>query len=156
MGLQEAIRTEPVSKLPLRELTAVESTATIRQAIARMRQKRVGCVIVVDQEGKPMGKFTERLLTRLLLNDPHALDHPVGEHMVEAWGCVKLTGPILRVIQLMQRHDLRFVCVVDEAGRATALTGQRGVMEYIADHYPRQVLAHRVSSRPDLQAREGA
>ena len=80
----------------------------------------------------------------------------MGEHTVEAWGCVKLTDPILRVIQLMQRHDLRFVCVVDDAGRGVALTGQRGVMEYICDHFPRQILGSRVSARPYLREREGA
>ena len=53
-------------------------------------------------------------------------------------------------------HDLRFVCVVDETGRAVALTGQRGVMEYIAGHYPRRIWPSRTACRPYFQTREGA
>ena len=156
MGLQEAICTVPVSELPLRELAAVPAAATVRQAVAEMRGKRVGCAIVVDQMGKPIGEFTERLLTHLLLEEPNALDQPVARHMVQVWGRVTLATPIVRVIQLMQRHDLRFVCVVGETGRAVALTGQRGVMEHIASHYPRQVWASRTDCRPYFETREGA
>ena len=156
MGLAENILREPVSKLPLRELAAVRDSDTIAEAIRAMHDGRVGCVMIVDQDHVPIGKFTERLLTALLLRDAHAIERPVRQHMVEARGCVRLTDPILRVIQLMQRHDLRFVCVVDDTGRAVALTGQRGLMQYICDHFPRQILASRVSVRPYLEERDGA
>lgn len=156
MSLRQNILNEPVSRLPLRDLIAVEPTTTVRRAITMMRDKKLGCVIVVDGAGKPVGKFSERQLTRLLLNDPDGLERPVGECMAQDWRCVTLTDPIARVIELMKEADLRFVCVVDQNGRAVALTGQRGVMEYIAEHFPRQVLASRVSNRPYLEQREGA
>ena len=54
MGLAENIVLEPVSKLPLRDLTTVRADATIATAIRAMHDKRVGCVMVVDQNDAPM------------------------------------------------------------------------------------------------------
>ena len=49
-----------------------------------------------------------------------------------ACGCVR--EPVFAVLKGMQVEDVRFVVVLNEAGKAIALTGQRGLMEYIADH----------------------
>ena len=50
MGLLENMRNEPVSQLSLREPATAPPDATIRQAIERMREKKLGCVIVVDDD----------------------------------------------------------------------------------------------------------
>ena len=71
--------------LPLLSLITVDRTTTVRQAIALMREKRLGCVVIVDEDGRPMGKFTERLLINLLLEHIDGLDRPVIEHMAAAW-----------------------------------------------------------------------
>ena len=43
----------------------------------------------------------------------------------------------------------RFLCVLDEDGRTrVALTGQKGLSEYIADHFPQQVMVQRVGGKP--------
>ena len=55
MGLREDILNDPVSALELRELAAVKRTTTIRDAIGLMRENRVGCVVVLDDEGRPLG-----------------------------------------------------------------------------------------------------
>ena len=85
MGLREHILNDPVSMLELRELIAVPQGTTVRQAIALMREKALGCVVAVDEQGKPVGKFTERVLVKILLKGPDALDEPVESHMARAW-----------------------------------------------------------------------
>ncbi len=155
MGLQQDILNQPVSQLELRELIAVDRQTTVRQAIGQMQDRKLGCVVIVDQEGRPLGKFTERLLVKLLLDHPDGLDHPVGKHMAEAWAFVQETDPIAVLIDCMKSKKLRFVIVLDGQGRAVAVTGQKGVMEYIVDHFPRQVRAQRMSSEFFSGQREG-
>ena len=46
--------------------------------------------------------------------------------------------------------------VLDNDGKVIALTGQKGLMEYIADHYPGQIMVQRVGVPPYSQSREGA
>lgn len=155
MGLQQDILNQPVSELELRDIIVVDRHATVRQAISLMRQKRLGSVVIVDEQGKPLGKFTERLLIRLLLNHPDGLDQAVCDHMASAWAYVEKTDPIAKVIEAMESKKLRFVIVLDENGRPVALTGQKSAMEYIVDHFPRQVRVQRMSSEFFTGQREG-
>ena len=156
MGLRENILSHPVSQLELRPVIAVKPTDSVRQALQQMRDKRLGCVVIVDQDNRPLGKFTERLLIRLLIKDPAALDEPVGDHMAHAWGSVKSGDSIARVIECMEEKKLRFVIVVDDQGRPIGLTGQKGVMEYLVEHFPRQIKVQETGSKLYMDDREGA
>jgi len=156
MGLHENIATEPVSELPLREAIILAPETTVREAVGRMCGKRLGCVIVAREDGTPVGTFTEEVLMRLLINVPDALEETIGDHLTTTWACVKTTDPISAVLNAMQSKGLRFICVTDESGRATALTGQKGLMEYIAEHFPRQVMVQRVGVKSSTERREGA
>jgi CBS domain-containing protein len=122
-----------------------------------MRLKRLGCVMVVDNQGKPLGKFTEHRLLVLLAEDSQALIRPLKDVMITDWAEVKLTDPIAKVLDAMQHRGMRFVVVVDDKGKAIHLTGQRGMMEYIADHFPRQVKVHMIDdAKLYMDQREGA
>ena len=157
MGLQNNIQSERVARLPLREGIIVAADATVRSVMDRMRQRQLGCAIVVDPDGRPLGTFSERTVIELLLQQPDQLEQlTVGRALDEAWYQVRNTDPIVAVLDLVQQQGARFVCVIDEQGRAVGLTGQKGLSEYIADHYPQQVMIQRVGGRPGQLAREGA
>lgn len=156
MGLQENMSSEPVGELPLREAITVDPGTSIREAVEMMCAKRLGCVVVVREDGVPIGTFTERVLIRILAETPAALDEPVASHLSVRWACVKTTDSISSVLNAMQSKELRFVCVTDAAGKVQGLTGQKGLMEYIAEHFPRQVMVQRVGIKPSTEQREGA
>jgi CBS domain-containing protein len=156
VGLQENIRTEKVRQLALREAIMIGPDLSIRDVVLKMREKSLGCVIVVDDDMKPLGMFTEAMLRHLLVEDPKAVDDRVDAHMVREFPCTTLDDPILTVLDAMQSAHHRFVVVLDEDGRVTALTGQKGLMEYIAEHFPRVVLTQPVGVKPPLEQREGA
>lgn len=156
MGLRQDILSDPVSVLELRQLIAVKPGTTVRSAIKLMHQHRLGCVVVVDDNNQPMGKFSERLLIKLLVTDPDALDQDISEHMASTWAIVKQSDPIAKVIECMEADKLRFVVVVDEHGHPVGITGQKGVMEYIAEHFPRQVKVQETEAKLYMDQREGA
>lgn len=156
MGLYENIRVEPVSRLALREPVVVGRDATVRDAITRMRLQKLGCAIVVDDERKPVGLFAESRLTRLLNTTPAAIYDPILEHADPKWPTVKLSDPISRVIAALEQENVRFLIVVDDQGRLAGLTGQKGLMEYVAEHFPRQVNVQRIGGSPYPAEREGA
>lgn len=156
MGLRQNIRQEPVTSLALREAITTSPSTPVREAVATMKKKQLGCVIVVNAQNEPLGTFTERSVVTLLHDNPQAFQTGVvGDYLDPKWTLVCQGDPVLEVIKGMQIEDVRFVVVVDEQGRAVALTGQKGVMEYVAEHYPQQVLVQRVGSKPPAY-REGA
>lgn len=49
------------------DVITIEAQATVREAVELMNKNEIGCLIVVDKEGKPVGILTERdLLKRVL------------------------------------------------------------------------------------------
>lgn len=157
MPLEHNLAQEPVSVLRLREAVKVRPTTPARDAVAQMRARRLGCAIVVDDSDRPHGVFTEQSVINLLRSRPRDWgDQPVQGYMDPCWASIRQTEPIGNVIATMQADDLRFVVVVDAEGKAVALTGQRGVMEYIAEHFPRQVMVQRVGGHPYFATAEGA
>lgn len=157
MGLQQNFQTEPVSRLSLRDPITVSPNQTLRDAIEKMREMKLGCAIAVDDEHKPLGIFTESKLTQLLAEfGSHVVDETIGAHMTQPCPWVELTDPIVYVLDAMQLKNLRFMCVVDAEKRLVGLTGQKGLIEFVADHFPGQVMVQRVGGNPYPAEREGA
>jgi CBS domain-containing protein len=157
MGLREDIMNETVDQLPLRRAVTVTPQTSTAQAIQLMRESKLGCVFVADEQGRPTGKFTERQVLKLIC-DCVPLDEPVSKHVVPIPQCgfVKMTDPIVKVLHGMLQTRLRFVCVIDDAGKVIALAGQKGLMEYITEHFPRQIKVQMMTSKLHMNTREGA
>lgn len=156
MGLRQNILNERVSELPLRELIGIQAETTVREATAVLQAKKLGCSVVVDENGRPLGKFTERCLIQVLTENPNGLDGPVKPYLIESPARVTMTDPISEVIEQLQASDERFVIVTDDQGKPVGITGHRGVMEYIAEHFPRQVKVQLMESKLYMNEREGA
>ncbi len=155
MGLRENLLTESISQLPLREAIVVDPAVPICDAVMLMRNKRLGCVIVAEEDRIPIGVFTERELVQLLVRDASLLDEPVRSHLVSSWAIVKQSDPIAKALEAMQNDCMRFVCVIDDGGQAVALTGLKGLMEYIVEHFPQAVLTQTPGTKT-VKEREGA
>jgi CBS domain-containing protein len=156
MGLKENLRKDRMDQLHLREAATVPLTASVRDAVQLMRNKNVGCAVVVDDDRKPLGIFTESMLTETLSHRPKSLDEPIEAHMADRCPWVRTTDSVAELLEAMQLKNVRMVCVVDEQGRVAGLTGQRGLMEYIAEYFPGHVMVQRIGLTPYFSEREGA
>ena len=156
MGLFENMNEETVSNLNLREPVLVKPEQKVRDAVQAMRDESRGCAILVDEDRRPVGMFTESMLTQMVSTMPSALDDPINKHAATHWPQVSLSDPINSVLDALEMKNSRFLSVVDDEGRITGVTGQKGLMEYVADHFPGQVMVQRVGHKPCMYAREGA
>lgn len=156
MGLQENLHQDTVEMLEVREAITVTPASSVRDAVTQMRERDLGCVIVVDADRKPVGIFTESMLTVMLAGDPQQLDEPLQKHMAQQVPWVRNSDPVADVLEAMQLKNIRLLCVVGDDDRVIGLTGQRGLMEYIAEHFPGDVTVQRIGMPPYLADREGA
>jgi CBS domain-containing protein len=156
MGLFEDFQNDTVATLNLREALTLSPDQSVRTAIEAMREKHLGCAVVVDENGRPLGLFNEVMIRASLVKNPSFVDEPLRGHMFEPVPCVTLDEPVAAVVAAMQRRNTRFVCVVDDEGKAVAMTGQLGLMEFIAENFPRQVLVERIGQTGYPDAAEGA
>jgi predicted transcriptional regulator len=156
MGLREDILNRPCSSLPRGKLLTVPLSMSVRDVVRRMVDEDMGCAFVVDGDHKPQGKFTERELIKLLSDGKPFWDDPIEKYTAQYWACIRHDEAIAMVIHKMRHHGLHHVCVVDDAGRAVAHIGQRGVMEFLAEHFPRAVKSQLMETKLHMDQREGA
>lgn len=156
MGLQENIKREQVRQLEIRDAVCVAPTTPLREVISKMCDQNLGCAIIVDEDRKPAGMFTESNLTEVLAHGAYSLDDPIEQHMARRCPWVRDTDPVSDVLEAMQLKNMRLLCVVDGEDRVVGVTGQRGLMEYVAEHFPGQVMVQRIGLSPYLSDREGA
>lgn len=156
MGLYENMRREPLGTLSVRSVVTIDADATVRRACEIMRDADLGAVIVTDDGGVAVGMLNEKHLIRLLADRPEAIERPVHESMTTNLTRVRADQPIAELVAVMQDARLRWVCVVDDAGKPIGLTGLRGVMEYVVEHFPHQIKTEPITSHVTSGQREGA
>ncbi len=156
MGLREDILKDPVASLEMRAALTATGDETIRQVAKRMRTTHLGCAIVVDGDGKPVGKFTERLYAKLVAANPAAAGDPVAKHMYHDPDAISQDASVSEMVTMMQAKSLRYICVTDGNGRVIGLTGQKGLMRYIAEYFPRIVMVQRMRPLVGMDQPEGA
>lgn len=153
VGFRDNLDADAVTDLHLRDAIVVPPGTSVRETARQMRAKRLGCAFVTDESGRPRSIFTERLLVGLLARNVN-LDDPVSQHATSSCCVISESAPIAELVRLMESHDVRYVGVADSSGRLTGLTGQRGLMEYVAEYFPRQVMVARTGMKSTQ--REGA
>ena len=148
----------PVRSLALRELVTAKFDTPIRMVIEKLQSKGLGCAVIVDETGRPLGLFTEKGVTRGIQHNPDFFDQSSGQHLDPVWERVSLTDPISAVLDAVTHRGLRFLCVVDSEGQAVGLAGQKGLLEYFAEYAPRhvQTTTERIGSEGLHSVREGA
>ncbi len=157
MGLYENIMNQPITSLALRPLIAVRAGATVHDAVDLMRLRRTGCVIVTDASSRPVGMFNERLMTRLLCKPGASTEDAIDKHMTPSVVTVRQEDLVIDMLRTMQEKNARWVCVTDSNGRAVAMGGLRGLIEYMVDHFPHQVFVEPLTGTSiGIEDREGA
>ena len=156
MSFRQDIELETVASLPIRDAIIASPHTLVRAAVAMMRNRSLGCAVMVDHGRRPSGIFTEHSVIDVLVKNASLDDSPICNFADPNFIDVKLSEPILRVWEAVQLAAARFVCVTDDSGKVIGVTGQRGLAEYVADYFAGQVAVQRLGSTPWMRQREGA
>lgn len=156
MQIQKELGRELVRALPLRNAILIEPYTVVRAAIAIMRTNALGCSIIVKPGRIPTGIFSERSVLDVLVQGASLDSRPVCEFADKNFVCVSEDEPIASVWDAIQTKGARFVCVTNGDGKILGLTGQRGIAEYFADCFAKQITVQRLGEKPWMCEREGA
>ncbi len=115
----------PLGSLIRRQPVTVPLSATVRQAIRIMDEKRIGSIIVADETGRlPLGIFTLRDLLHRVALPGCTLDLPIAAVMTAGVVTVKPQTTAYQAALIMGRRGLRHLLVVDEAGSLIGIVSQ--------------------------------
>jgi len=136
--IEEILRNDSIRSMEIVPIPSVPGTTRLRDVIAIMQKRRVAAV-VVTHERRVVGIFTERdLLNRIVglsLNE----DLPISDVMTRDPKTLSSDDRIADAIRLMTEQGYRHIPLVDRDGRDVGLVSARDIVEFIAQHYPKEV-----------------
>lgn len=128
--------TQPLLQLRPRVPEQVEHGATLAEAIARLKGRNVGCVLVTGHGGELAGIFTERDVLYRVAGLIDNLDGvPVESLMTPQPTTLKPSDPINRALHLMAIHGFRHVPLVDEDGCPVGIVSLRDIIEFMEKNF---------------------
>lgn len=111
-----------VGRLCTREVHLVESNEPVCEAARRMRDRRVGTLVVVDAVGRPRGIVTDRdLVVRGLAATAFRPNLPVERVMTTAILTAPEATPIEDALATMRASRHRRLLVTDAEGRLVGM-----------------------------------
>ncbi len=108
-------------------VVTVREENMLADVVDKMKNAQISCIVVVDDEHKPVGIITERDLVRLLgevLEDNSDANTKVSTFMSGPPIAVSATTPLFDALVLTQGRNIRHLPVVDDKGFL------RGILSY--------------------------
>jgi CBS domain-containing protein len=123
-------------RICLREEDIAEPRESVFEAARRMRERRVGTLVIVDDVGKPIGLVTDRDIALRVVavgGDPRAMS--VGEVMTENPKTVSESAPIESALSLMRSGSFRRLPVVNQDGKLVGILSLDDVLGLLAEEF---------------------
>jgi CBS domain-containing protein len=128
--LEESISRHTIRVLSPKPAITVPATCTVRDAIATMVQKNIGCLLV--ETGKSLvGVFTERDVLNRVSSDLKALDAPVSEYMTPKPATIRRQDSIAYALHSMDIGGYRHLAIVDGSGTPTGILSVRDILRFL-------------------------
>lgn len=129
----------------------VASGTSVGQVIQVMRRERAACVLIGEPD-RVAGIFTERDLLTKIIGASVDDAQPIDLFMTPAPKMLGLDDSIADAISVLHEGGYRHVPLRDAQGRVTGIMDVRHIIEFLAEHFPDEVL----NLPPRLHQRMGA
>jgi CBS domain-containing protein len=120
-----------VSEIMSTPPATINAASSLQSAVELMWVKKVGSVIVVDQQGRVSGLITEKdVIYAAAKGMLKKKEEPSAETiMAKNVVCVKKEDDLKAVIEKMRAHNLKHMPVVDNDNRPIGMVSLRDVLD---------------------------
>ncbi|MCC6670779.1 MAG: FAD-dependent oxidoreductase [Planctomycetes bacterium] len=126
-GVPRELMERPVREVMVSPVVSLPDSATLRDALELMSREPFHCLPLVDAAGRLVSVATRNDVYGALLGSVD-LARPLLQDCAEVVRCVTPAEPVERVIELMRRHDVQYVPVVDDSRRLVGIVSVRDVV----------------------------
>ncbi|MFN3804590.1 MAG: CBS domain-containing protein [Pyrobaculum sp.] len=120
-----------VSDVMVKNVVTVTKDDRIKDIAAKMYENKVGSVVVVNEEGRPVGIITERDMVYACARSLTP-DTPAWMVMTENPIAVNENELITAAIEKMRNLDVRHLPVVDAGGKLVGIISFRDIVDVVA------------------------
>jgi CBS domain-containing protein len=124
---------QSVGLLNPKALLTIPDNAPVIEAVRLLQKNKIGCVVVVDGQGKISGIFSERdVILRLLKDDLAVANEPVAAFMTPHPQMIEMTSTIAYALNLMCAGGYRHLPITDEEGYPVGIISVKNILDHIA------------------------
>jgi CBS domain-containing protein len=138
MELARNLLVESVSRLWLAPPLCLSPDESVADAVERMRQLKVGYVLVC-RDGRLDGIFTERDLLQRVLAPARGLDMSLSAVMSTNVVVVRPPESIASALRRMEKGGYRHLPVLDADNRPIGVLSVKRLIQYLVEHFPSTV-----------------
>jgi CBS domain-containing protein len=119
-----------IQEIMCKEVITAKEDISIQEAIQLLNDRHVGSIVIIDEEEKCRGIFTERDAIRVVANK-FALDQPLSRVMSQHVVWVSLEASYDEAKSIMIAHNIRHLPVTDQTGKLIGLFSLRAFFDEI-------------------------
>lgn len=126
-GLAETSEPQEIAR---QSLVTMPTETLAREAAIRLRSKRIDCIVVVDGEGKPIGKLTDSDIRDRFIEGAISSEATVGDLMFVDLAFAKPGDSTGKLLVRLTRAGKRFLVVTEDGtadSRALGLVTERNI-----------------------------
>lgn len=138
--LDEQALHEPISILSFTPALCVRPETSVSAAVNLMQGEGIGGILI-EQDNRLVGIFTERDLLNKLIGSDQDLDHtPVADVMTANPEALPVDADIAFALNLMGEGGFRRIPLVDDDDRPVGILSVKHIISYLAEFFPQDVL----------------
>ncbi len=104
------------------DIPLVEKNATMKEMILTMTSKRLGCVVIKDEQGKTAGIFTDGDLRRLAEQNESIFGYKAEDVMIKkSPKTISQSAVLDAALAIMEKHSITQLPTVDDDGNLTGI-----------------------------------
>lgn len=130
--LKRKILHDPIANLKPAPAMTIPEKESIAYGIKLLQNNKIGCLIVINPEGKVSGIMTERDLLFKVAGTNVDLDHsPVAAIMTPNPECLSTNDTLAYALYKMGHGGYRHIPLIDSEKRPSGTISVRDIMQYI-------------------------
>jgi CBS domain-containing protein len=130
--IEQSLNEDTVAALNPVEAISVTEDTSLDAAIQTMRNRKIGCLLITDRNGKLCGILTERDLVNKVAGSVEDLtSHTVSRFMTHRPETVQADHLLAVALQRMMVSDLRYLPLIDDEDRPTQIISSRDIISYL-------------------------
>lgn len=139
MKIERSLGEVEVLALELQPPLIVEGARSVGDVIRMMQDSSLGYVLVTENH-RLAGIFTERDVLLSVLGNDEIPGQPISEYMAHDPVCVGPGDAVQKVVLLMHRNGYRQIPIVDADGLVAGCVRHKDIAEYLVNHFAAHVL----------------
>ena len=121
-----------IKDLMIKNVFTTSMDMSILEVFKALYTKHIGSIVIVDNEKKCIGIFTERDAIRSVATEI-PLDSPIESVMTRNVVTIKGDASLLEARRRMRNNNIRRLPVVDDEGRIVGIVSIRGILDELLE-----------------------